>query len=77
MADMSDRGLVEPSAGSPVPARAPAAIIEQLGSLGERSPVAQAFARAVLRWVPVSLLEDSDPVATAAALADAFAFVDH
>jgi len=74
---MSGRGLVEQPADDTAPGRGLAAIVDELASVGTRTTVLQAFARAVLRRVPAALLEDADPVATAAALADAFAFVDH
>jgi len=52
-----------------------APILEQLELL-PASPLAADFARAVLHRVPPQLLELADPVPTAAALADAFVFVD-
>ncbi|MDQ6796884.1 MAG: NAD-glutamate dehydrogenase, partial [Actinomycetota bacterium] len=72
---MGGRGVVEPSAGDRVSDRGLAGITEQLGRVA-RSPLVVEFARAVLRRVPRELLEAADPLATAAALADAFAFVD-
>jgi len=74
---MSGRGLVESPADDAVPNRGLTSIIEELGCVGERAPMAVAFARAVLRRVPASVLEGAETEATAAALADAFAFVDN
>ncbi len=74
---MGGRGVVEPPADDAESDQGLAPIIEQLGYVVARSPVVVEFGRAVLRRVPSALLEDADPVATAAALADAFAFVDH
>ncbi len=74
---MSGRGLVESPADDAVPNRGLASIVEELGYVGKRAPIAAAFARAVLRRVPASILENADTLATAAALADAFAFVDN
>ncbi len=74
---MSGRGLVESPADDAVPHRGLASIVEELECVGERSPLVVAFARAVLRRVPAALLDSADTVATAAALADAFAFVDN
>ncbi|MDQ6797546.1 MAG: NAD-glutamate dehydrogenase [Actinomycetota bacterium] len=74
---MSGRGLVESPAGDAVPSRGLASIIEELQRGGERSPLLVAFARTVLRRVPAALLDRADAIATAAALADAFAFVDN
>jgi len=74
---MSGRGLVESPADDAVPHRGLASIVEELECVGERSPLMVAFARAVLRRVPAALLDSADTVATAAALTDAFAFVDN
>jgi len=73
---MSGREVVESPADDPVPGRALAPILEHLELLSARSPLVAAFARAVLHRVPPELLEMADPASTAAALADAFAFVD-
>jgi glutamate dehydrogenase len=53
-------------------------IVARLGELQEQPAAAavEAFARAVLRRVPADRLEEADPYAVAAALADAFDFVD-
>jgi len=69
--------LVESPADDAVPSPGLASIVDALGSVGDRAPMVAAFARAVLRRVPARLLEDVDPAATAAALADAFVFVDN
>ncbi|MEA2686843.1 MAG: glutamate dehydrogenase [Actinomycetota bacterium] len=43
---------------------------------GPRGQLVEAFARAVLRRVPVAELADADPIPTAVAVVDAFDFVD-
>ncbi|MDQ4097997.1 MAG: NAD-glutamate dehydrogenase, partial [Actinomycetota bacterium] len=60
----------------PEPADPVTPIVSRLDRDGERSGALAAFARAVLRRVPAAHLEDADPAATAAALVDAFDFVD-
>jgi glutamate dehydrogenase len=53
-----------------------APVLERLAALGERSSIVQAFARSALRRVTDAQLRAADPASVAAALADAFAFVD-
>ncbi|HEX2024532.1 MAG TPA: NAD-glutamate dehydrogenase domain-containing protein [Acidimicrobiales bacterium] len=59
-----------------------ATVLEQLSNfrsgdaLGDRAPLVREFARSTLRRVPDAQLRSADPVATASAVADAFAFVD-
>ncbi|HEX3621861.1 MAG TPA: NAD-glutamate dehydrogenase domain-containing protein, partial [Acidimicrobiales bacterium] len=67
----SGTGDGDPGGG---PAFAP--IVDRLGEAGGRAAVLADFAGAVLRRVPAAQLALADPAATAAALADSFAFVD-
>jgi glutamate dehydrogenase len=53
-----------------------ASIERRLEAAGERPGLLRDFARAVLRRVPAAQLAAADPDATAAAVADSFAFVD-
>ncbi|HYX43643.1 MAG TPA: NAD-glutamate dehydrogenase domain-containing protein, partial [Acidimicrobiales bacterium] len=78
MEDNLDRGEGDPPAvdEDAAPDRALLAVLANVGSSGDRSEVRIEFARAVLRRVPPRQLAAADPVATAAALTDTFAFVD-
>ena len=53
-----------------------APVLAHLGGLGGRAPLVRDFARSALRRVSHAQLRSADPVATAAAVTDAFSFVD-
>ncbi|HWC10854.1 MAG TPA: NAD-glutamate dehydrogenase domain-containing protein [Acidimicrobiales bacterium] len=78
MEENLERGEGDPPAADEDAAsdRVLAAIPEHLGPSGTRARVVVDFARALLRRASPHQLEAAEPVATAAALTDAFSFVD-